>query len=271
MAVRIICCDIDGTLVTDDKRITEENRLWIKKAVEEKGVKFVLVSGRLLPAIRMVYEELGISGPVSGFNGCALYDENDQVVLEHRMSEENLRTVIDVGRKCSMDLILFDGSSWCMEKREGFTYTQKRELYRRECEIVDFDEFCRTRKANKVVTMAENRKDLYRFIDALYEAGLNEDRVSFYLSTNFLEIMEGGFSKGTSVKDLSEYYHVPLSDIMAIGDDYNDIDMLEIAGVSVAVANAVPEALAAAKCTTASNNDSGVAKAIAKFVFGLYN
>lgn len=271
MAVRIICCDIDGTLVTDDKRITDENRFWIKKAVEEKGVKFVLVSGRLLPAIRMVYEDLGIRGPVSGFNGCALYDENDRVVLEHRMSSENLRAVIDVARKCSMDLILFDGTSWCMEKREGFTYRQKRELYRKECTLVNFDEFCKTRQTNKVVTMAEDRKDLFRFMDALYDAGLDEQRVSFYLSTNFLEIMEGGFSKGTSVKDLSEYYNVPLSEIMAIGDDYNDIPMLEIAGVSVAVSNAVPEALSCAKYKTASNNESGVAKAIAKFVFGLYN
>ncbi|MCR5760520.1 MAG: HAD family hydrolase [Sphaerochaetaceae bacterium] len=271
MAVKIICCDIDGTLVTDDKRITDENRLWIKKAVEEKGVKFVLVSGRLLPAIRMVYEDLGITGPVSGFNGCALYDENDRVVMEHRMSSENLRIIIDTARKCSMDLILFDGTSWCMEKREGFTYTQKRELYRRECELVDFDSFCETRKTNKVVTMAKNKKELWNFVDALFEAGLNEERVSFYPGANFLEIMEGGFTKGTSVKDLSEYYKVPLSEIMAIGDDYNDIPMLEIAGVSVAVANAVPEAISAARYTTASNNDSGVAKAIAKFVFGLYN
>ncbi|MCR4675677.1 MAG: HAD family hydrolase [Sphaerochaetaceae bacterium] len=271
MAVKIICCDIDGTLLTDDKRITDENRYWIKRAVEEKGVKFVLVSGRLLPAVRMIYEDLGINGPVSGFNGCALYDEENNVLIEHRMSPETLRIIIDTARRCNMDLILFDGTSWCMDKREGFTYTQKRALYRRECELVDLDEFCATRRTNKIVTMAPEKKTLDNFRRELTAAGLTSSKVVYYPGYQFLEIMEGGFSKGTALEDLSHFYKTPMSEIMAIGDDYNDISMLEKAGISVAVANSVPEALQCASYVSASNNDSGVGKAIAKFVFGLYN
>jgi hydroxymethylpyrimidine pyrophosphatase-like HAD family hydrolase len=79
--------------------------------------------------------------------------------------------------------------------------------------------------------------------------------------------MTSGYDKGTAIDALSAYYTVEKSNIMAIGDDYNDIPMLQEAGISVAVENAVPEAKAVARYITDTNNNDGVAKIIKRLVF----
>ena len=81
--------------------------------------------------------------------------------------------------------------------------------------------------------------------------------------------MPAGCSKANAIKALSDYFKVPASQIMALGDDCNDAPMMEAAGYSVAMGNAVPETKAAAKYVTATNAEDGVAKAIQRLVFGL--
>ena len=93
--------------------------------------------------------------------------------------------------------------------------------------------------------------------------------MSYYRNQDFLEIMAVGYNKGSAIDALAEHFGIPFSSIMALGDDYNDIPMLEKAGYSVAMENSVPEAKAAAKYITDTNNNDGVAKAIKRFVFGL--
>ena len=78
--VKVICCDIDGTLVRDDKTLSAENIKWIRKAVEEKGIPFTLVSGRMYNGVKPFYEALGISGPLSCYNGGTLYDSEGNIV-----------------------------------------------------------------------------------------------------------------------------------------------------------------------------------------------
>ena len=82
-----------------------------------------------------------------------------------------------------------------------------------------------------------------------------------------MELMASGYDKGSAIDALSAYYGVEKSCIMAIGDDYNDIAMLQNAGISVAMENAVPEAKAVAKYITDTNNNDGVAKIIQRLIF----
>ena len=98
---------------------------------------------------------------------------------------------------------------------------------------------------------------------------IDKDRITYYRSADFLEMMPSGYDKSSAIDALAKLFDVDLSQIMALGDDYNDVPMLKRAGCSVAMANAVPEAKAAAKHITDTNNNDGVAKAIQKYVFGL--
>ena len=135
MDIKIVCCDIDGTLVRDDKSLSETNKYWINRLVKEKGVKFVLVSGRMLTAMKHFYSELNIKGPVSCYNGCSFYNDDFKLIYEHRLANEISKKIISVGRKVGIELILFDNTKWFVERKDSFVFKEKINLYFVEPEI----------------------------------------------------------------------------------------------------------------------------------------
>ena len=112
-------------------------------------------------------------------------------------------------------------------------------------------------------------KDVLKAAMAEIGEKIEQIRINYYTNSDFLEMMPSGYDKSSAIDALAKLFNVKLSQIMAIGDDYNDVTMLKRAGCSVAMANAVEEAKAVAKYITDTNNNDGVAKAIKKFVFGL--
>lgn len=266
--VKVICCDIDGTLVRDDKSLSEENIYWIHKAVHEAGVHFTLVSGRMVNGVRPFYERMGISGPVSCYNGGTLVDEDGNIVDEHRMPHDIAMALMDVRDRNKADTVIFDGMRWFLETRDCYPYAQKRKVYESECETGNFRELLQQFDTNKVIFLSPDKKVLDD-VDADIRRTMDTSRISFYRNADFLEIMASGYDKGNAIDALARYYDIDYSHIMALGDDYNDVPMLEKAGISVAMENSVPEAKAVAKYITDTNNNDGVAKAIKRFVFGL--
>ena len=266
--VKVICCDIDGTLVRDDKSLSEQNIYWIHKAVHEAGVHFTLVSGRMVNGVRPFYERMGISGPVSCYNGGTLVDEDGNIVDEHRMPHDIAMALMDVRDRNKADTVIFDGMRWFLETRDCYPYSLKRKVYESECETGNFRELLQQFDTNKVIFLSPDKKVLDD-VDADIRRTMDTSRISFYRNADFLEIMASGYDKGSAIDALARYYGIDYSHIMALGDDYNDVPMLKKAGISVAMENSVPEAKAVAKYITDTNNNDGVAKAIKRFVFGL--
>ena len=266
--VKVICCDIDGTLVRDDKSLSEENIRWIHRAVHEAGVHFTLVSGRMVNGVRPFYERMGITGPVSCYNGGTLVDENGRIVDEHRMPHDIAMALMDVRDRNKADAVIFDGMRWFLETRDSYPYPQKRKVYESDCETGVFRELLQQFDTNKVIFLSPDKKVLDD-VDADIRRTIDTSRISFYRNADFLEIMASGYDKGSAIDALARYYDIDYSHIMALGDDYNDVPMLKKAGISVAMENSVPEAKAVAKYITDTNNNDGVAKAIKKHVFGI--
>ncbi|MBR4426855.1 MAG: HAD-IIB family hydrolase, partial [Spirochaetales bacterium] len=127
-----------------------------------------------------------------------------------------------------------------------------------------------TFETNKIIFMSPS-KDVLKTAMAEIEKKVEKGRITYYSNADFLEMMPSGYDKSSAIDALAKLFDVKLSQIMALGDDYNDVPMLKRAGCSVAMANAVPEAKAAAKYITDTNNNDGVAKAIQKYVFGIDN
>ncbi len=267
--VKVICCDIDGTLVRDDKSLSEVNKFWIKKAVQERGVQFTLVSGRMYNGVRPFYDQLGIWGPISCYNGGTLYDKDGQLVEDHRVAHDIALRVLEVQRKTGVPMILFNDQKWYLEKKDDYLYPKKLKIYQTDCIEGNFEALLDQFDTNKLLFMSPDKAKLDEIESLLRAMGMDKDSLTFYRSTDFLELMPYGVNKGTAIDALSRHFKISPSEIMAIGDDYNDIAMLKKAGFSVAVGNAVPEAKAAAKYLTASNQNDGVAKAIQNLVFGV--
>ena len=267
--VKVICCDIDGTLVRDDKSLSEENKYWIKKAVQEEGVAFTLVSGRMYNGVRPFYDQLGITGPVSCYNGGTLYDSAGHIVEDHRVPHDISMKVLEVQKQVGIPLILFNDQKWYLQKEDNYVHPKKLKVYQTECIEGDFEKFLSEFDTNKLLFMTPEAAKLDEVEAILRSMGMDKDSLTFYRSSDFLELMPFGVNKGMAIDALARHFKISKDEIMAIGDDYNDIEMLKRAGYSVAVANAVEDAKAVAKYITDSNMEDGVAKAIQRFVFGL--
>ncbi len=265
--IKVICCDIDGTLVRDDKSLSDENAKWIHKAVHEAGVHFTLVSGRPVNGVLPFYRRMGITGPVSCFNGGTLVDENGNIVDDHRMPHDLAVQICTIGSHHNVDVIVFDGMKWYLKTRDCYCYAQKKRIYESDCGVGEPVELLKGFDTNKIIFMSPSPEVMASAM-AEVKKSIDESRVTFYRNSDFLEMMPSGYDKSSAIDALARLFNVELSQIMALGDDYNDVPMLRRAGCSVAMANAVPEAKAAAKYVTDSNNDDGVAKAIRRFVFG---
>lgn len=265
--IKVICCDIDGTLVRDDKSLSEENRFWIKKAVEEKGVKFVIASGRIPSSLRKYNRMLGIRGLTSSINGTYLIDADEKPLKSHVCSPEVSDAIISAREKLGASMLCACGNKWFTEDHETFVYKQKRELYAQESLIGNPREVAKTYGVNKFLFMSPEPEMIHK-IRTEIECNLNNPYdVSFYPGTNFLEVMPGGINKGTSVNDLIGYYNLDKSEVMALGDDINDIEMLQNAGIGIAMGNALDCVKSVAYDITETNENDGVAKAIRKYVF----
>ena len=263
--IRIICCDVDGTLVNDLKQISCRTADAIRRAVREKDIIFAIVSGRMLYGIRGFYSLLGIEGPVSAYNGCALYDEHDNLIADHRLDRKIADIVIEVAHAEGMDLVFYDNLEWYMERTDCYTYSKKYPLYCSSCRIADLSVLSSEKLTNKLLTMDCDKNRLLRFEKAVRARGVDESVVFFYRGEDFLEIMPASYTKGTAVEDLRKYFGVDRQNILAIGDDFNDIPMLKAAGHPVAMANAAEEVKKYAEFVTESNNEDGVAIAIERY------
>lgn len=264
--IKVICCDIDGTLVRDDKSLSDENKHWIHKAVSEKGVHFTLVSGRPANGIRPFYETMGIKGPMSCFNGGTLLDENGDIADDHRMPRQIALVLCDIMRETGCDMLIFDGMTWCLETRDCYAYKPKVKVYKSDCRVGCFKDLLQEFDTNKCVYMSNDSTVLDK-VEALIRERIDLRSINYFRSEDYLEVMASGYDKGTAILALSKLYNVPTTQIMALGDADNDIAMLKAAGCSVAMANATDGAKSSARFETLSNNENGVAAAIRRFVF----
>lgn len=264
--IKVICCDIDGTLLKDDKTLSEENRLWISKSVREKGIKFVIVSGRILRSVRSIYDRIGVSGPASCLNGTFFVDEYDNVLASHKIDVSDALKVVEAHEECKVQMLGINENTWYTEERGNFIYKRKLPMYMQEPVIINQRKLVETTAINKFVFMSENKADLNRVYEVLNK-NVPAGHLSFYPGKDFLEVMTGGITKGTAVDDLIEYYKVDRNNIMALGDDVNDVEMIQKAGLGIAMGNALDFLKQSADDITDTNMNDGVAKAIRKYVF----
>lgn len=261
--IKLICCDIDGTLLRSDKSLSEENVYWIRKVSAEKKIPFVIVSGRIFPSVRNFYSILNIEGPSSCINGALLFDENGNIIADHRISANIALEIYQISKNMGVEMLGVFGKTWATNSHEGYLYSKKRPIYLSDSLIVDFDDFLLKQEMNKLLFMSSEKSTLLELESNIKESFGSD--VTYYPGPDFLEIMPKNINKGTAVIDLSKHYNIPVSDIMVLGDDINDIEMLKVAGVSVVMGNASEDIKKLGSYITSDNNSDGVAKALMHF------
>ncbi len=266
----LIVCDFDGTLVNWDTTITEKNKKAIAAYMAAGGI-FAISTGRLPAGILPRVEELGLKGIVCCSQGALIMDiESREVLLSGRMP---LKSAIAACKKMeSLSLHIHAYDLWeYYSNMDDEPLRLYESLTKAKAKIVDtmpMSAFLEKQglAPYKLLAMAEEGycSELMTLL-----AGENYDGCEVTKSANFLvEITQSAYSKGTAVEFLANRYQIPLEKTIAIGDQRNDIPMIERAGLGVAVANADESLKARADVVCErTNEESAVAEIIEKYGF----
>lgn len=253
--IRLIASDIDGTLKTSDAIMTKQTIDALCQA-QSQGLILALASGRSIGGMRHEAQQLQLKqygGYRIAFNGACVMREADGMILassqiERDLAQRTIQRALDIG----FDICLYDGN---------INYTNNPTDPRIVADIKTTDLELRPlsipTNIYKILLVQEPdfiQKHLPDFSQTLDPAL----RV-FASSPYFVEVTLQGVSKGAALTALLKQLHLPAKEVVAFGDQENDLEMLAVAGVGVAVANAVPKVKAMADEMTRSNDEEGVA------------
>ncbi len=266
MDIKLLAIDMDDTLISDDLIISDRDKTAIRRA-REIGVKPFMCTGRPFLGIERYFDELDVEPLAICFGGAEIYDSKGNTILKHfAIDVDTAKEVIAFARECGCHIQAYRDDGFVCEQINKYSDLYVRLSNLNPIVLENMLE-CINWESPKLLMISEEDKvpDIIklaqeRFGDKLHISGSRRD---------FIEIVKPGVTKGNALKYLTEeYYGFMPENVMAIGDGFIDRDMLLYAGIGVAMANAVPSVLEIADYITADNNNSGVAKAIEKFVFG---
>ncbi len=263
MNYQLICSDIDGTLLNINRELSEAT---IKQVQRLSHIPFILISSRMPKAMRHLQDVLGnTTTPIIAYNG-GLILNNDTVVESTTINNSVLESIIEKCASTSIHLSLYHSDEWYVPSLD---YWAKREINNTKVhpEVKSSSDVLETWKtedkgAHKIMCMGDEHE-----IDFLYKTLEKEhynDIILYRSKATYIEISHRAISKKTAIETLinHSYPHITLNDVIAFGDNYNDIEMLKSVGLGIAVANANEEVLKIAKRITETNKNDGVAKAL---------
>ena len=271
--IKLIGFDLDGTLLTSEKKLTERTKNALQKAIAQ-GVVLVPATGR---SIGGVAEEIlkfpGIRYVVTA-NGARVLDlMEEKTLIEEPLSREKCRQILDIFEKYdTLREVYFDGIGYAdrvqLENIVRYQDDPAMQKYicatRRPVESTRVKFEAETRGMDKIQALFHRMQDKDTAWEEILES-VSDVEVTGALSNN-IEVNASGIHKGNALLKLGELLHIDIEEVMAFGDGKNDVRMLETVGCGVAMANSVSEVLEVADMVTASNDDDGVAKIIEQYV-----
>jgi Cof subfamily protein (haloacid dehalogenase superfamily) len=263
--ISLVLADVDGTLVTEEKVLTQRARNAVK-ALQNAGIRFAITSGRPPRGMAMLFDPLGLDTPVAGFNG-GLFTGRDLTILEEKTVPADIaRRAIDLIRAHGLDAWVYRGNDWLIAKidaphvaREAWTVKFEPKV------VVDVAE--NLHQVTKIVGVSDDHAKV-QHCEAAAQAAFGSRATATRSQPYYLDVTNKNANKGAVVEYLSQHIGVPTEEIATIGDQPNDVLMFERSGVSIAMGNASAEVKACADAVTDSYNDEGFAKAMEHFILG---
>lgn len=242
--IKILALDLDQTLLTNDKRISKENKFWIRKAIEA-GITVMFCTGRGVQTSEDYMRELNLdSSPMVLVNGGEVWKSHGELLERHLLPRDDVRRLVAFAQKNQVNFWGYSVESHTL----GHKWTEN--MFQR-----DWIKFgMRSNDAGLIEQMRDEVKNWGTF-EVTYADPLN------------IEISALGVSKASGIKAVCQHLQIDLKAVMAVGDSHNDLDMLKTVGLGVAMGNATEQVKAAADVITASNEENGVAQAIQRFIF----
>ena len=269
-AIRLIISDIDGTILDDQHQVDSKLKDMIPLLSREK-IPFVLASARSPLGMEPIARELGLGdNPLACYNGALVIKGDPQAyetIIEHPLDKEEIRSFLELVKAefPSVSINLYSGKDWIANRLDKWVQieaaiTGERPMIQNELILV-----MNAQMSVHKLLLIDEAPVIQKLHDYLQTLGF--PKTSFYLSKdNYMEVTAKHVSKEQALYEIAQHYQVPLEQVMTIGDNFNDLPMLRLAGLGVAMGNAPEAVKTEAKAVTKSNNEHGVAEAVEKYV-----
>lgn len=282
---KLIAIDLDGTLLNSYGEVSEENKNAIQKAIE-KGIEVVIASGRMKGAIESIAKEIGATNYIISGNGTILYDNKENKILYESFLEKE--KVLQIIKTCEENSIYYniyteneiiaknlnynvlfynyENSKKVEEKQtkiniveDIFHYIEQTDVNIVKITICDENQAIFNRIINKLEQINEiNVLEVEHMSRKIIKSGTEEIKIEYY----YTEIVNKNVNKWNAIKKLIEHLGIQENEVIAIGDNVNDKEMVENAGLGVALGKSWLELKQIGDIFVADNNSNGVAEAI---------
>jgi Cof subfamily protein (haloacid dehalogenase superfamily) len=262
--IRLLLADVDGTLVTKDKVLTEAT-MGAAAELHEAGVALAITSGRPPRGMRMLVEPLNLQGPIAGFNGGVFVNPDLSVIESHTLDLATAKRTLELMLDHELDAWIYTADDWFIRNTNAPHVARETRTVKFDAKVVTSFTDSQLTQAVKIVgisddlsLVAECEKVAQRTLGCVASAARSQPY--------YLDVTHRDANKGTVVTTLAKFFHIRPDQIAAIGDMPNDVLMFRQSGFSIAMGNSSDEVKAQASAVTDSNDNEGFAKAVRKLI-----
>ena len=257
--IALVVSDVDGTLVTKDKVLTDGARAAVKR-LRDAGIGFTIVSSRPTVGMGFLIEPLAITLPVGSFNGSSIVDPRLKPIEQNLIPASTARRSLNVLNEFGVDIWLFTNDLWLTSNPDGgYVPAEKRAIRAEPTVVADFAPYLSS--ACKIVGASSDAALLQRCEAAMHDA-VGAKATAVRSQSYYLDVTPPGHDKGTFVESMARRLGISTAAVATIGDMQNDLAMFAKSGLSIAMGNATDDVKQRATYVTTTNEDEGFAGAI---------
>lgn len=265
MDYKLIVMDLDGTLNNSEKQISPKTKEALLQA-QKAGARLVLASGRPAHGLLREAKELQMDrygGILMSFNGAYVEDIlSKEVLYSNALPQKCVRPIINNARALNLNIMVHKDNEVIVEDENCYKVQYEAGATCMDIRVVDDLNEYLDYAPNKFLLSAPVEHLKQVFDDFKLPFG---DMLSIYTSAPFyIEVVNQGINKGMALEKVAEYLNISREEIIAFGDEMNDLTMLQYAGHGVAMGNAVKPIKMIAKEVTLSNDEDGIAYSLQK-------
>ncbi len=262
--IRLVVSDIDGTLVDKQKQLTPATTEAVRR-LEAAGIGFTVISARPMSGILPIAETLAIDAPMAAFNGGIIFRRDGSVAEHHIVDEAVTRGVMAIAADSPVDVWVFADNLWYASTDVGAHVDSERRASNQD-PIVTSDFADLLDHADKITFVSDDHAMLATLAERC-KAAHGADATIVQSQVYYLDVTALAANKGDGLIALAKTFDQPLAAVAVLGDQYNDVPMLERAGLAIAMGNAPDPVKSIAHEVTSGNDADGVAHAIDTIIF----
>ena len=263
-AIRLLLADVDGTLVTQDKVLTDAAKAAVRE-LHDAGIAFAITSGRPPRGMAMLIAPLALRTPIAGFNGGVFVNPDLSVIESHALDPMTAKQAVALILDQGLDAWVYTEDAWLIRDPNAPHVAREAWTVKFDATVVASFTDAHFSHTVKVVGVS-NDLDRVAECEKVAQRTLGERASAARSQPYYLDMTHPLANKGTVVTTLSKLLNIPPDQIVTIGDMPNDVLMFRKSGSSIAMGNSSDEVKAQASTVTDSNDNEGFAKAVRRFV-----